>query len=153
MASLTPRFSSNRMLREYVESVYLPAARECRARSAGGAAIARDLAVWERRLSEHWHAVAFVSVDHSLCCNGLHLTAVVQLGELTPEEVRAEIVADPVPGEDAVCAPMAMTRSDHGMECQVHVTTTRPPNHFTARVMPAHPHALRSEVPLILWAG
>jgi glycogen phosphorylase len=151
MASLTPRFSSNRMLREYVESVYLPAARECRVRSADNAAVARALAAWECRLEEHWHTLAFVSVDHARCGDGVRVSAVVCLGALMPGDVRIEVFADPVGGEAGVCVPMMATKTDGGVACQVQLSTTRPPNHFTPRIVPAHPHALRGEVTYMLW--
>ncbi|MES4785971.1 MAG: DUF3417 domain-containing protein, partial [Nitrospiraceae bacterium] len=43
MAHLTARFSSNRMLREYVETIYLPAAEKVRRRLADGGRLAGEL--------------------------------------------------------------------------------------------------------------
>ena len=43
MAQLTPRFSTNRMLREYVERVYLPTTTKLRNRTADGARLAGEL--------------------------------------------------------------------------------------------------------------
>jgi starch phosphorylase len=43
MAQLTSEFSSNRMLREYVESLYLPATRNYRKRTADGGSLVKHL--------------------------------------------------------------------------------------------------------------
>ena len=46
MTQLTEQFSSDRMVREYVEQAYLPAARAFLRRSADGARLARELEAW-----------------------------------------------------------------------------------------------------------
>lgn len=62
MAHLTPRFSTNRMLREYTERYYLPAARAY-ARRAGDLALTRELVQWRHAMETHWGALHFGNVD------------------------------------------------------------------------------------------
>lgn len=54
MSTLTPHFSSNRMMREYVERAYLPAAEAYRARIAKDAELAKELESWQRTFRESW---------------------------------------------------------------------------------------------------
>ncbi|WP_313327918.1 hypothetical protein, partial [Stutzerimonas balearica] len=54
MGELVQRFSADRVVREYTEQFYLPAARAYRERSADGSARAYALAGRIHRLQRHW---------------------------------------------------------------------------------------------------
>ena len=54
MGSLTSRFSSNRMLREYTEKYYLPLAQAYQRRTEGTAVALQD---WYRQLQQHWQRI------------------------------------------------------------------------------------------------
>jgi starch phosphorylase len=54
MSRLTPRFSSDRMVMDYTEQVYLPAAASYELRSTEGARVAFELQAWHEHLAEHW---------------------------------------------------------------------------------------------------
>jgi starch phosphorylase len=156
MAALTPRFSSNRMLRQYVEEAYLPAARDFRDRAAEGARLARDLAAWETRLRAGWGGIAFGPVEMEGRDGTLHVRAEVSLGELPRDGVRVELYADAREGEPAVREPLAIgdAAPDSSGRCAVAGTlkTHRAPGEFTLRVVPYHPSAhLPIELPLIAW--
>ena len=156
MRELAPHFSSARMLREYVETRYLPATRLYRARAAAGARVARELAAWADRVARHWDEVAIGEVQAEAHGDTLRVAARVRCGGLPPDDVRVELIADPVDGQDAVCEPMRLdARGDDGAGHLWTVTlhTARPARHFTPRVVPHHPHAnLPMELPAIRWA-
>jgi glycogen phosphorylase len=63
MARLAPWFSSNRMMRGYVEGLYLPAATAFRRRSAQGGQLAKELQAWQIRLEDHWSDIRFGSLE------------------------------------------------------------------------------------------
>ena len=63
---LTPQFSTNRMLWEYVEKYYLPAARQYKRLSEKGLARAKEVARWRAQVQTHWHGVRVESVS-ALC--------------------------------------------------------------------------------------
>jgi glycogen phosphorylase len=111
---LGPRLPADRMVREYVESLYAPAARAHR--TLDGAAAGR-LAAWKARVRREWPRVAVERVEHAGAGAesaplelGASLTVRVRvaLGALTPEEVEVQAVAgrvdesDAIAGEDAV---------------------------------------------------
>jgi len=99
MARLTPRFSSNRMLREYVETAYLPAAADVRDRSADGAHLAQELADWHTRVTQAWPAVRFTDVTRVCDGNTLHVTATLASGGLPPADPGVDVCANPSAGE------------------------------------------------------
>ncbi len=99
MAHLTPQFSSHRMLREYVERLYLQAAAATRRRGAQGGQLARALHAWQRQLEAHWHEVHFGELQVNQDNDHWVVHVQVYLGEVSPQAVRVELYADPL--EDA----------------------------------------------------
>lgn len=157
MASLTPRFSSVRMLQEYIERAYLPGAGLLRERSAQDTRLGAQLAAWARHLADHWPGIHCGEVSASTAGTDLTVSALVNLGGIAPEAVRVEVYADPLDGQPAFVCPMVPAEGPPSTAGPVryHVTipATRPAEHFTPRVVPAHPGArLPLELPLIAWA-
>ncbi len=156
MAQLTPRFSSNRMLREYVEELYLPALQRLRQRLADGGRLAQELCAWHTALERYWPQVHFGRVEVQRQEDRWDFRVAVYLGELDPACVRVELYADPAEGQPAVCVPMCQGESlpgaVHGFLYRGSVPASRPAEHFTPRLVPWHPAA---RVPLeaghILW--
>ena len=103
MATLTPRYSSMRMMREYVENVYQPAADAYHRRIADRAKLARELADWKEQLNEGWSAVRFGRVAFNKENLSWHFRVEAYLGDLAPGDVRMELYADApqVPGQEA----------------------------------------------------
>lgn len=67
MSRLTPQFSSNRMRREYVERLYVPAAEALNRRREKEAKLAADLETWHERLREGWSGIRFGGMPDSSC--------------------------------------------------------------------------------------
>jgi starch phosphorylase len=156
MARLAPQFSSNRMVREYVERMYLPAAAAYQRRSADHGQLAKELHEWWTTLQAHWHEVHFGAVEVSQEDDGWAFRVRVYLGEIPATSVRVELYADPTDGE----APLRteMERGDripgaiNGYIYHACISTARPAADFTPRVVPYHPEArVPTEAPLICW--
>ena len=62
MASLTPRFSANRAVREYTEQHYLPAAATYRERAADKGAVGKAMVNWQETLKQKWGTLRFGEV-------------------------------------------------------------------------------------------
>jgi starch phosphorylase len=155
MATLAPRFSSVRMLQEYIEQSYVPAAASYRERIAGGAALARTLARWSRHLEEHWTAIRFGEMTWS---EGSRRTVSVQvfLGAIRPGDVRVELYADADGANDRVVWSMTPLETIVGQQnafvYSTGVESSRVRGDFTPRVVPWHPSARTPiEAPLIAW--
>jgi starch phosphorylase len=156
MASLTPRFSSVRMLQEYIERAYVPAALTCRKRAARGAGIASELDAWSRHLERHWPAIRFGKVTRIAHGSQLTVSAPIQLGEIPPDAVRVELYANPERQEEPFVRQMASVEPlPNAANAHLYRTTFetgRPGWHFTPRVIPFHPEArIPIELPLIRW--
>jgi starch phosphorylase len=156
MAQLAPHFSSNRMLREYVEHIYLPATARFRERTAEGGRLAKELVVWHMALEQHWPQLHFGAVQIQQEEDCWRIQVPLYLGELDPASVRVELYADPWEGQGAVCEPMTrgkpLTGAVQGYLYGGHVPATRPADHFTPRIIPIHPAArVPLEASQILW--
>jgi starch phosphorylase len=100
MAGLTPRYSSSRMMREYVQNAYQPAAESYRRRKADGASLARELARWQERLDENWKSLRFGRLMVNKENESWHFKVEVYLGDVSPEDVHVELYADPLRGTE-----------------------------------------------------
>ncbi|MEW6325720.1 MAG: alpha-glucan family phosphorylase, partial [Nitrospirota bacterium] len=156
MAQLTPQFSAGRMLIDYVERMYLPAARAYRARAANGGKLANELAEWHRRLAEDWHTVRFGDVLVTAGAGHHRFDVQVYFGDLEARMLAVELYANPERDEPPLRIPMERKESIAGA-VNGHIYTaeapaTRPAHHFTPRIIPSHPQALVPlEETLILW--
>jgi starch phosphorylase len=156
MARLTPRFSANRMIREYVEQLYLPAATGYRHRTEDGARVARDLVGWRAALDARWGEVHVGNVSVEEGAGGAAFTAQVYTGELPPDAIRAELYADPRDGGEPARITMErdgpMPGAVNASLWRATVPPGRPAADYTVRVVPHHPDALvPAEERRILW--
>jgi len=98
LAGLSGVLSAERMVSEYVERLYAPAAAAYRAVTADGAQPARDLAEWKARVVAAWPHVAVVHVESGgvdavpTVGGTLAVRARVALGGLDASEVKVEVV-------------------------------------------------------------
>lgn len=104
LRSLGPEVVASRMVREYTEAVYEPAARRSGILAADGCRRASQLAAWKRRVRTAWHEVRVESVEAQVSSADLgakrQVEAVVALGSLTPRDVAVQLVHGPVGATD-----------------------------------------------------
>jgi glycogen phosphorylase len=156
MASLTPRFSADRAVREYTEQHYLPGAEIFGQRAANKGAVGGQIVNWRHSLEKEWSGVRFGEVKGATA-GGQHVFEVqVNLDDLDPNAVRVELYADGVNGGDPVRQEMMRVSQQvgpgGGYVYHARVPATRPPSDYTAR---ATPHYEGVATPLedarILW--
>ncbi len=98
LATLSPALSADRMVKEYVERLYIPASRAEAAISAGGYQPARDLAAWKSRVTVAWPSVQVTHVESGgvdsvpQVGDELHLRATIDAGGLAPDDLSVEVV-------------------------------------------------------------
>jgi starch phosphorylase len=150
IAGLGPKVVASRMLREYVTELYTPAAISSHAlNSARGGAAA--LASWKRRIREAWPTVA---VEHVESLGGeqvevgtkIHVSALVRLGELTPDDIQVQLVTGRVGGDDRLYEPRVIALPtgidvDGGLRRYEGWVEARRAGAigYTVRVVPYHP--------------
>ncbi len=157
MGSLAPRFSSNRMVREYTERCYLPAADSYRRRVGQQAALAGEIEQWKKSLDTHWPELHFGNCYVEDIGEQYVVRVQVYLGAVNPESVAVELYADATDGFERARIPMergeALAGADNGRIYQAMLGKDRPADHYTARMVPRHPDAIVPlEVREILWA-
>lgn len=157
MGRLTPLFSANRMVREYAERCYLPAAAEFTRRTAGGAGVARDLARWAAVVRTCWPEVRIGNAGVRRHDGALRAEAQVYTGDLPADAIRVEAYADGLGPDDApVRIPMrreeALPGTVNGHVWRGEAPDERPPSDFSIRVLPWHPEAhVPAEEPRVAW--
>jgi starch phosphorylase len=156
MSTLTPHFSSNRMMREYVEHAYLPAAEAYRARMVNDAALAKELESWQAILRENWKGLRFGDLKVVPAGENYSFEVEVYCGDLDPGVIRVELYAEGQKEHPPCRIPLQVKEPVSGLinaYCYSgEAPASRPTNHYTPRILPFHPHAA---VPLecceILW--
>jgi starch phosphorylase len=159
MAELAPRFSSNRMLRQYVDDVYLPAADAVRRRSGDGGRQARELHAWATGLAAHWAEVRIEAVDVARVEGDWAFAVRVALGAVSPGSVRVELYAEPLgegpPARISMDPAEGITGIQGGGTAPVYrarVPAVRPASDYTPRILPHHPEArIPMEAAYIRW--
>lgn len=155
MCQLTARFSSNRMVKEYVENAYIPASEAYRKRVADDARLAAELADWHRRIAKGWPAVRFGQVRAGRVSEAWRFEVEAFLDDLKPEWVQVQMYAEDADGNPSVWT-MKRKRDLPGSTCGGiyvgDVPADRPIEHYTARIVPYHPDAfVPTEERHILW--
>jgi starch phosphorylase len=142
MTQLTERFSSDRMVRDYVRHAYLPAASAYRRRAADGGALASQLEAWHTRIVEDWHGLRFGETQVDRIDEGWHFQIQVYLGDLRPDAVQVQLYADPSDQSPAVAVALDRKAPIHGavnaFTFTGRVPDHRPAEHYTPRVVPHH---------------
>ena len=156
ISGLAPLFSSNRMLQEYLERLYLPAAAAFGRRSDAKGKLAKALHAWHANVLAKWHEVHFGRASAERRGDQWHFEVPVYLGGISSAWVKAELYAEPLPGGEPVRQPMAregaIPGALNGYVYSANVPASRPDWHFTPRVTAWHPDALTPiESGLIAW--
>ena len=164
IASVSAFFNTNRMVAEYAERWYTPAAGSHARLAQDGCAGAKELTAALARLRASWHEIAVESVDSQIgrsvkIGHAGAVKAVVHLGDLSPDEVRVQLYYGVVtgPGEIAHARPIDLAHTaalEHGRhEFRGELTADRSGwLGYTVRVLPRHELLDHPYIPgLITW--
>jgi glycogen phosphorylase len=155
MADLTMQYSASRMVRDYLDKAYLPAAAALRERVANGGEVAKAMAAWDRHMRRDWPNVHIGESAFTQLEDAWDISVPVYLGAITADDVRVEacrVQADgsvelfelshdgPIPG--AIAGYLYRGRIGGG----------RPAGDYTTRVIPSRPGVrVPAEIALIRW--
>jgi len=124
ISSTMTRFNSERMIRDYLQKVYIPAGNQWRRYSSQDFDGARRLAAWKARVRSGWAGVALRRIDtgphHIAYGDTLRFELAVKLNGLEPEDVVVELLLGR-PGSNsvsnAVRQPLPFQRRLDNDEC------------------------------------
>ena len=98
IAKVASNFTTNRMLTDYLNQYYDPQSKRSEAVKEDDFHVAREIAAWKTHVRREWNNVQLVnrttpqtSYDLTLA-NQFHIDMVLRLGDLTPDDVGAEVV-------------------------------------------------------------
>ncbi len=108
-----PEFNTNRMVQDYTEKMYLPAAIQAGTLAQDEYAVARDIAAWKKRVENAWSEVAIVSVAADTSRElevgtQLDLQVRVKLGALGADDVVVEAVHGQLDSHEEFTDPVAI---------------------------------------------
>jgi glycogen phosphorylase len=150
LTHLGPKVLAGRMVREYVERLYAPAARAHRAMDPG---TARELAAWKGKVRASWPEVTVDHVETTATTataelgTTLGLRVRVGLGALGPEDVEVQAVSGRVDPDDSIADAVTVPLKPAGApdadgrwcyEGPLSLDRTGPYG-YTVRILPAHP--------------
>lgn len=96
IATILPRFNMQRMVTEYAEKFYAPAAEQWRRYAAADHAGSRQVAAWKGRVRAAWPGVRLRRMDQAVhrirYGESLRFEIAVQLNGLTPDDLTVELV-------------------------------------------------------------
>ncbi|HET6653875.1 MAG TPA: alpha-glucan family phosphorylase [Nocardioides sp.] len=152
LKSLGPKVLADRMVRDYVRTLYAPAAASSRTLN-GDYAGAVALAEWKRSTRDAWGGVVIDHVESSGVADTpalnetLEVRAFVSLGSLGPDDVDVQVVHGRIGHDDELVETTAESLAHaetyeggrHRFEGPVALSSTGPFG-YTVRVLPKNPH-------------
>jgi len=166
IGNLCHSYNIHRMVQQYTERFYVPAAARQAVLIADAAAGARSLAAWKAGVREAWPEIRVEAVEsnsgHDLRVGSeVRVQARVQLGRLTPDDVSVELYMGRLnPAGDLAAArgtPMALAKplgdSRYLYEAAGIACCESGLHGYTVRVLPRYPGMVTPFLPgLITWA-
>jgi glycogen phosphorylase len=163
IAGLGEFVTATRMVRDYVEKFYEPAAAQGKAMAEDGFARARAVADWKRRIGQSWTDVAVLDVEGEVLAADVGeergVRATVRLGRLSPEDVSVQLAHGRVGANGELIDPALVAMAPAGCTdgiCRYSGSFTARAAGlygFAVRVLPAHEDLISPmEMGLVAWA-
>jgi glycogen phosphorylase len=165
MRTVCPMFNTNRMVQEYANRMYVPAAKRWRHFSGSRFSGAKALSQWKRELAKRWGHIRVEKVEATdsaeLPVGGrVEVRAHVRLGDVKPEHVAVELYHGRIDTHghlvEGNSEPMACEKN---LENGTYVYHGQIPCHtsgqhgYAVRVVPQHPDLTHKyDTGLILWS-
>jgi starch phosphorylase len=164
--SVTPIFNTHRMVEEYAERLYIPAAKSHQDFARDNCAGATDLSQWKSKMRKDWPQVRISDVQvvnkdrqNVLVGESLQVSARIHLGAVDPKHVRVEAYHGE--SENGGIKNPGVTvlnennkNGDGSYIYQGSVPASESGAYgFSIRVLPTHPHLMQAhELRLITWS-
>ena len=164
--SVTPVFNTHRMVKEYTERLYIPAAQSNENFSQNSCQAATQLSQWKTRIRKDWPQVRIQDLQvgnkdrqNILVGESLQVSARVHLGAVNPQHVRVEAYHGEaenggLKNPTVTILNQSSQNGDGSYIYQGSVPASESGAYgFSVRVVPTHPHLMQShELRLITWS-
>lgn len=156
MAKLTPQFSTNRMVREYLETYYLPLATEFDRRTAHDGEQGKLVRQWHDNLEEFWETLHIPDTQWEPSGAHFEISLPLVLGGIEADRIRVELYAegkgDDKPQIHELTRESELVGTTNGFLYRARIPASRAVEDFTVRIIPRHDHAaIPIEAPQIRW--
>ncbi|MFA6133919.1 MAG: alpha-glucan family phosphorylase [Phycisphaerae bacterium] len=168
MGRLAPVFNTNRMVRQYAEMFYNPAAKRWSVLTDSNLTKAKELSNWKQRVRQNFNDIRVESVSDNMTAIGtgakvgadVRVEAVLNLGQLAPSDVQVELYSGTLDEDgqlnDGMSLPMEQVaqEGDRRVRYAVNMPCSRSGlTGYTVRILPHNdllvdPH----DMSLIRWA-
>ena len=160
---LAPAFSGDRMVKQYTERFYLPAADRYQRLAAHDFAKAKEITAWKTKVREAWCDVKVTAVEEYgspevAVGEGIAVAAKVRLGILDPSEVVVEAYHSRLRSDGTLSNGRGTPLDCAGREGDDYLYRGTVPSRasglhgYAVRVLPCHDDVLvPNELPLIAW--
>ncbi len=151
LRTLGPKVLASRMVSDYVNTLYLPAAQAGRAATANNYEVARELSYWKSRVRAAWPSASVEHVeiqgigDIVNLGTEVEIRANVALGDLTPDDVVVQVVHGRVDSNDRIVnSQTPVMVATEGYEGNRWLYTLKleldqnGPFGYTVRILPSH---------------
>lgn len=165
ISRLCPQFNMQRTAMQYAEEVYVQAHRHFRNLNDSGAARARQVAAWLRKVETEWPRLSVESVGGGApeirLGDEVLVSARVMLNSLSPEDVAVEVLTGLVDADGEVknpaVIPMRLAERDSSgayvFQVVIQPSTRSGLHGYAVRLLPNHLDSIGSFLPgLIKWA-
>ena len=138
MAQLTPRFSTNRSVREYTENYYLPAAENYRKRTADQGRLAKEIVQWKHSIDP---GLRFEKMEAQTRGDRHHFEVEVHFGESNPNGYAIQLFANGLSGSGPAVQEMKKGKETPPFYTlyTLDVAADRPIGDFAIRAIPRYP--------------
>ncbi|HEV2046996.1 MAG TPA: alpha-glucan family phosphorylase [Chthoniobacterales bacterium] len=164
--TVTPVFNTHRMVKEYTERLYIPAAQSHDGFSRENCQAAAQLSQWKTRIRKDWPQVRIYDVQvgnkdrqNILVGESLQVSARVHLGSVDPQHVRVEAYHGEaenggIKNPTVTVLNESNKNGDGSYIYQGSVPASESGAYgFSVRVVPTHPHLMQAhELRLITWS-
>lgn len=159
-ASLGPKITASRMVRDYATQMYEPAAAGATRLGDADASGARVLAAWKQHVRACWPDVRTnwldTNTDEGHEGELRNARVHVELGNLTPDDVSVQLLHGPIDSEGTLlpdARQVALTRDNDGIWSNSYTVGRSGAYGLTVRVLPRHPLLVNSvELGCVAWA-
>ncbi len=118
IAEIAPDYTTKRMMDDYKERFYVPMFKRVKKLRLNDYAMAKEMAIWKKRILESWHKIEVVSIDapstpkHKyLSGEAYHMEVALDLKDLIDENICVELVIrNAVEGKQSEHGPISTKR-------------------------------------------